>query len=135
MKLKINNQKLINCAIKAKELSYSPYSKFKVGASVLCSSGKIYGGSNIENASYPCGICAERSCIAHAMANGEKDFVAMAIVSDSLDYCYPCGICRQFLIEFNKDMQIIVAKNKDDFKQTTIKELLPNSFDNNSLNK
>ena len=130
---KINYQKLILSAIKAKEKSYSPYSKFRVGASVLCADGKIYGGANIENASYPCGICAERSAIVHAMANGEKDFVAMAIVSDAEKFTYPCGICRQFLSEFNNNLEIILAKNKDDYTITTLSDLLPNAFDKNDM--
>jgi cytidine deaminase len=101
---------------------------------VLCKSGKTYLGANVENASYPAGICAERSAMLGAICAGEKEFEAIAITSSGTTYAYPCGICRQFLSEFNKDIKIIVAKTETDFVETTLSALLPNMFDNSNLN-
>lgn len=132
MSNKIDYQNLINVAIEHKKNAYAPYSKFFVGASVLCKNGRVFGGANIENASYPCGICAERVAVAKAISQGERDFVAVAIVGDGNAYCYPCGLCRQFLSEFG-NLKIIVAKSATDFVETDIKTLLPNSFDSDNL--
>ena len=120
---------LINKAFEAQKNSYAPYSKFNVGAGVLCDSGKIYTGCNIENASYPAGICAERVAYCNAISNGEKHFVACCITCSGNDYAYPCGICRQFMSEFDKDTKIIVAKSKDDYKVFDLCELLPHGFE------
>ena len=130
---KMDYKKLINTAIKYQKNAYAPYSKFLVGASVLCQNGKIFGGANIENASYPCGICAERVALSKAISEGENKFVAVAIVGDGKNYCYPCGLCRQFLSEFG-NIKIIVANSVNDFVETDTKTLLPNSFDCNNLN-
>ena len=119
---------LINKAIEASKKAYSPYSKFNVGACLLTASGKIYTGANIENSSYGATICAERNAINSAVFDGEREFVAIAIMSNSNDYTFPCGICRQVMCEFSKDMQIIVAKNQDDYKVFTALELLPHCF-------
>src|SRR5574344_379580 len=90
---------------KAKEISkkaYAPYSKFPVGACVLCSSGKLYLGCNVENASYGLSICAERNAIFHAIACGETEIDAVAIYSTKMKKCFPCGACRQVIFEFQK---------------------------------
>lgn len=125
-------KQLIEKAIRARELSYSPYSKFKVGSALLCSSGKIYTGCNIENVSYTPTICAERTAIFKAISEGEKEFEVVAIVGgfdEKIDFCYPCGVCRQVLKEFvNSDFKIIVAKSLDNYKVYTMNELLPFSF-------
>ena len=119
---------LIEKAYSVMKNSHSPYSKFKVGACVLTKSGKIYIGTNIENASFGATICAERVAINNAVANGEKDFVCLAIVSSSNNYTFPCGICRQTMIEFSNNMEIVVAKNINEFKVFNIKDLLPYYF-------
>lgn len=133
MKQKIDVKNLIIKAIQAQKQSYSPYSKFKVGASVLCESGNIYTGVNIENASYPAGICAERVALSNAISSGETQFVALAITCSGNDYPYPCGLCRQFIAEFNNDIKIYIAKNETDYVSTSLKKLLPCSFNHNSL--
>lgn len=121
-------KKLIEYALKAQSNSYSPYSKFKVGACLLAKSGKIYLGCNIENASYGATNCAERTAIFNAISNGDRDFETIVIIgSNDKEYAFPCGICRQVLCEF-KVPQIIVAKNVNDYKIFAIEELLPYQF-------
>ena len=121
---------LIEKALEAREKAYAPYSKFKVGVAVLTAGGKIYTGCNVENASYPVGICAERVAISKAVADGETEFIVIAIVGSGENYCMPCGMCRQFMAEFCKeDFEIIVAKSVDDYKIMKMGELLPYTFD------
>ena len=118
---------LINKAIEAKEKAYAPYSKFKVGSAVLTKDGKIYTGCNIESASYTPTICAERTAISKAVSEGDREFEAIAIVGSS-DYTFPCGVCRQVIREFSKDIKVIVANNTDEYKIFELEKLLPNSF-------
>lgn len=119
---------LIAKAQKATQDSYSPYSKFKVGACVLCANGNMYTGANIENATYGATICAERNAINKAVLAGEKEIEAIAIMSSSNDYTFPCGICRQVMVEFSPKMKVIVGKNTEDYKVFTAAELLPYYF-------
>ena len=121
---------LIEKALEVREKAYAPYSKFKVGVAVLTAGGKIYTGCNVENASYPVGICAERVAMSKAVADGETEFTVIAIVGSGENYCMPCGMCRQFMAEFCKeDFEIIVAKSVDDYKIMKMGELLPYTFD------
>ena len=127
---------LINAAIEARELSYSPYSNFKVGAAILTKDGKIIKGANIENASYPLTMCAERNAIYHAYLTGYKkeDFVSLAVVADTDGPCSPCGACRQVISElFPRDAKIYMANLKGDVKEVTIEDLLPYSFTSEDL--
>lgn len=125
---------LIRRALEQQPAAYAPYSGFYVSAAVLADSGKIYTGVNVENASYPAGICAERNAIAHAAACGERRIRAIAIVGgpggENRDYCAPCGICRQVMREFcnPKEMRVLTAKSPEDFRERTLEELLPESF-------
>lgn len=118
---------LVQKAYEAMDFSYSPYSNFKVGAALLTESGTVYTGCNIEIASYGATNCAERTAIFKAISEGEKAFKAIAVVSSSKDYTFPCGICRQVIVEFGKDIDIIVAKDYD-YEVYKIEELLPKSF-------
>jgi len=118
---------LIRKALEVKEKAYVPYSRFKVGAAVLTDTGKIFTGCNIECASYTPTICAERTAIAKAVSEGEKNIVAIAVTGDS-EWTYPCGVCRQVIREFGKDILIIVVKSEDQYKEYTLEELLPHSF-------
>jgi len=104
---------LIKRATDVKQNSYSPYSKIKIGSALLTNEGNIYVGTNVENASYGLSICAERSAISNAISAGEKSFKAIAIVSDFDKVITPCGACRQVLIEFNPEMDIIVSNGKE----------------------
>lgn len=124
----MSNEQLIEIAKKAKEFSYSPYSKFRVGAALLCEDGSVYTGCNIENAGYSPSNCAERTAIFKAVSEGNKTFKKLAIITDCLQPQYPCGVCRQVINEFAPDLEIIVASNNGDYKITNLKELLPNAF-------
>ena len=123
----MNSKELLDIAIKAKENAYVPYSNFRVGAALLGKSGKVYTGCNVECASYGATNCAERTAIFKAVSEGEKNFKAIAIVSSSNDYTFPCGICRQVIVEFGKDIDIVIAKGYD-YEVYKIDELLPKSF-------
>lgn len=119
---------LIKKAKEAMAAAYAPYSNFKVGAAVLTKGGKIYAGCNIENCSYGLTICAERAAIFNAVSAGEKDFDAIAIVTDSAELTPPCGACRQVIWEFSKDVTILLANLQGEQKTTKISELLPTPF-------
>lgn len=124
----INYKQLIQKAQNALKFSYSPYSNFKVGACVLTKSNNTYVGANIENATFGATICAERVAIDSAIMNNDKEIVCIAIVSQSGDYTFPCGICRQVMAEFSNDMEIVVAKNENDYKIYKLEDLLPHNF-------
>ena len=125
---------LIREAIIARERSYSPYSGFMVGAALLTKSGKIYCGCNIENAAYTPSNCAERTAFFRAVADGEREFCAIAVAgwhkNSQPGHAYPCGVCRQVMMEFADpdDFKIIVAANETDYRVHTLKEILPNGF-------
>ena len=126
-------EKLIEETIKNKKNSYSPYSNFRVSALVKTKSGKIFKGVNIENAAYSPTICAERSALASAISNGEREISYIIINGDSKD-TFPCGVCRQFIREFSdSDTKIVIANSTDDYKIYTIEDLLPHSFSKKDL--
>lgn len=130
--------KLIREAILAREYAYAPYSKFKVGAALLSGSGTIYKGCNIENAAYGPSNCAERTAFFSAIADGEREFRAIAIVGGRdviSDYITPCGVCRQVMAEFcnPEEFQIIIAKSEAEYKEYTLQQLFPRSFGPASL--
>ena len=127
-------QQLLEYAKQASVNSYSPYSKFKVGAAVLCEDNKVFCGTNIENASYRLSICAERTAIFTAISNGYKNIKAIAIYSKKGNVT-PCGACRQVILEFSKTADIVYNTDKDKFKIVKISSLLPNSFNENTLKK
>jgi cytidine deaminase len=128
----LNPKSLIEAAQKTRNKAYAPYSKFKVGAALLGKSGKIYTGCNVENASYGLACCAERSAVFKALSEGEREFRAIAIVSDSPEPTAPCGACRQVLNEFAPDISVIMPGKKRTIK-TTLKKLLPFAFGPKSL--
>jgi len=136
--------KLIISAMEARKKAYVPYSRFKVGAAIATSDGKIYEGCNIECAAYSVCNCAERTALFRAVYDGYKSFSAIAVVggkeseeSELSSFCPPCGMCRQALREFCNpyEMKIILAKNLNDFKIYTLNEMLPESFGPDNLNK
>lgn len=123
----MDRDQLIKKALEARQRSYSPYSKFRVGAALLTEDGRIFTGCNIENAAYSPSICAERTAIFKAVSEGYTAIRAIVIVGDS-DYTYPCGVCRQVIREFGKETIIIIANSEDDYREYKLKDLLPNSF-------
>lgn len=132
----MTDEQLLELAINARSHSYSPYSHFAVGAALLCKDGKVFEGANVENASYPLCMCAERNAIYNAYMHGYKkdDFVALAVVADTPDICSPCGACRQVISElFPMDGRIIMGNLHNKVKATDVKGLLPFAFDASDL--
>lgn len=128
-------EKLIEAAINARQNSYSPYSNYQVGAALLTEDGSIYTGCNIENAAYSPTNCAERTAFFKAVSEGKRQFSAISIVGgvkggQIAEYAYPCGVCRQVMMEFcnPQTFQIIVAKSVSEYEVITLEELLPNGF-------
>ena len=124
---------MIEKAAKAREKAYVPYSEFKVGAAVLTVEGKVFTGCNVEIASFGGTICAERTALVKAISNGYKNFKAIAVIGKEGSFTFPCGICRQFIVEFGMNIKVIVAKTTEDFKVFTIEELLPYGFTGRDL--
>ena len=121
---------LLEKAKTASKYSYSPYSKFAVGACVLTANDKTYCGCNFENSSYGMTICAERNAIGTAIADGEREIKAVAIYSPNSKHCYPCGACRQVMSEFvSSDGLDIVLETENGIVVKTLKEMLPDSFE------
>jgi cytidine deaminase len=121
-------------AEKAMRHAIAPYSKFKVGATLVTKKGKIYTGCNIENSSLMLSVCAEKVALLKALSEGKRSFKAIAIVSNSEEYCYPCGSCRQMLWEFAKDVDIYLSCNRQGLqnikviKKYSLNEFLPYPF-------
>ena len=123
----MTDRELVAAATRFRENAYAPYSRFAVGAALLARSGRVYGGVNVENASYPVGICAERAAIARAVTDGERAFDALAVVADTPDVCAPCGMCRQVMAEF-PIRRVILANLRVDMHVFSPSELLPHAF-------
>ena len=131
----MTDKELVVQALKAREMSYSPYSNFAVGAALLTKSGKVYLGCNIENAGYTPTNCTERTAFFKAVSEGERDFSKIAIVGGKVGekiekYAYPCGVCRQVMREFCdvETFEVISALNEDVYQKNLLKELLPYGF-------
>ena len=133
--------KLFNEAKNMLNFSYTPYSNFKVGASLLSESGKIFTGCNIENAAYGPSNCAERTAFFKAVSEGILKFKAIMVIGGPggiiKDYCPPCGVCRQVMMEFcnPETFSIFLAKSETDIIEYKLKELLPLGFGNSDLQK
>ena len=128
--MKIDVKKLVEAAARARAGSVSPYSKFKVGAALLTKSGKIIGGANVESASYGLTCCAERVALFKALTEGEKDFVAVAVVARWDGGPMPCGACRQLLAEYAAAASVYIADSDDlaVVRRFTVRKLLPEAF-------
>ena len=138
----INRELLIEKAFEAQKFCYTPYSNFNVGAALLTSDGTIYQGCNIENAAFTPTNCAERTAFFKAVSEGQKEFSAIAIVGsrngakeDEVEYCAPCGVCRQVMMEFcdPKTFKVYLAKTEDDYIEYTLEEILPLGFSGKNL--
>jgi cytidine deaminase len=125
---------LILAALTARARAYAPYSNYPVGAALLTKSERVYTGVNVENAAYPATVCAERVAVFKAVSEGERDFRAIAVVTENGGY--PCGSCRQVLSEFGQDIVVIIA-DKDGvlIEEISIRELLPGAFTPQFLDK
>jgi cytidine deaminase len=132
----MNNQKLMEEAIQAREKAYAPYSKFKVGAALLTTDGKVYHGCNVENAAYSMCNCAERTALFSAYGHGDRNFAMLAVVADTDGPVTPCGACRQVISELcDKDMKVVLTNLKGDMKEVTVGELLPGAFTSEALHE
>ena len=130
----MDNKELIKLALEARQMAYVPYSNYMVGAALLTRQGKVYKGCNIENAAYTPTNCAERTAFFKAVSEGEREFDAIAIVGgyegDQIDYAYPCGVCRQVMMEFcnPEKFRVITAISEEQYLQQTLAEMLPHGF-------
>ncbi len=130
--MEINARSLLDAAESAMQSAHAPYSRFKVGAALLCADGEVYTGCNIENSSFSPTICAERVAISKAVSEGKREFCAIAVVGgkdgEISDFCYPCGVCRQVMSEFCLgDFRVILYDGKE-IKEYSLDELLPYRF-------
>ncbi|HEX3039091.1 MAG TPA: cytidine deaminase [Caproiciproducens sp.] len=137
-----NYKQLVDAAISAREMAYTPYSHFSVGAALLTKGGKIYRGCNIENAAFTPTSCAERTAFFKAISEGEHEFAAIAVVGGKAgepvsEYCPPCGVCRQVMMEFcsPESFQVILAKNPEEWKIYALCEIIPLGFSGKDLSR
>lgn len=125
----MTKQDLTALARKASERAYAPYSNFHVGAALECADGTVFTGCNVENAAYGLSICAERTAMVKAVSEGHRDFARIGIYcADAEDFGMPCGQCRQFMAEFNLDMEVIVGRPDGETVTYLVRDLLPQAF-------
>lgn len=130
----MDKEQVVQAAIEARSRAYAPYSNYSVGAAVLATSGRIYQGCNIENASYGLTICAERVALSSAVAAGEKAFELLVVAGGAEKPGMPCGACRQFIVEWTTpDFPVIVVSASGQRIELSIAELMPYAFDPTSL--
>ena len=126
-------ESLISAAKSARENAHAAYSNFRVGAGLRATSGRIFGGCNVENATYGLTICAERVAIFKAISEGERGFDAIAVVTDTDALTPPCGACRQLIWEFCGDVPVILTNLKGKVETIQMKDLFPKPFDASNL--
>lgn len=126
--MKVTDRDLIDRAKNMLDKAYAPYSEFHVGAALLDSEGNIFTGCNIENSSYGCACCAERTAVFKAVSEGSSSFETIAIVSSAGGETFPCGICRQVLSEFSPNIRIILENKQKELVTYSLGELLPHNF-------
>ena len=129
----MTDRQLINLAEQASRNAYVPYSHFAVGAALECRDGTVFTGCNVENAALGSTICAERTAIFKAVSEGHRDFVRIVIAGKSEDYCVPCGSCRQVMMEFAPEMEVICLNGQGQARSFRLRELLPYGFDQSWL--
>ncbi|MCY4080534.1 MAG: cytidine deaminase [Caldilineaceae bacterium] len=122
----VSPQQLVAAAQSARRQAHAPYSSYFVGAAVLTADGEIIPGCNVENASYGGTICAERVALTSAVAQGKRQFSAIAVVT--VDGASPCGLCRQVMIELGAEMDVYISDEAGNFRSTTARALLPDAF-------
>lgn len=122
----MTDQELIALATEARRKAYAPYSRYLVGAALLTTSGQVYTGCNVENASYGLAMCAERTAAFKAVSEGDREFVTIAVVTENGGT--PCGACRQVLSEFGPNMRVLVADDSGSYSTHDLSQLLPDSF-------
>jgi cytidine deaminase len=128
-----NHEALIAAAKQSRENAHAAYSNFRVGAALRATSGRIFGGCNVENATYGLTVCAERVAIFKAISEGERGFDAIAVVTDRDFLTPPCGACRQLIWEFCGDVPVILANLKGRVETIAMRDLFPRPFDASNL--
>lgn len=137
----MDKKELVKEALAARKFAYTPYSKFNVGAALLCKNGRVFRGCNIESASYTPTNCAERTAFFKAVSEGVREFSAIAIVggpagAPPADFCYPCGVCRQVMAEFcGRDFKVYIAKSESEIREYSLDEIIPFAFTQEDLHK
>lgn len=131
----MTHKRLVTIARNARKNSYSPYSKFRVGAALLAKDGKVFTGCNIENSSFGLTICAERTAIFKAVSEGYSRFKAIAIATDQSEFIAPCGACRQVIADLAGDIDFIMSNKRGGLMVMKISELLPFPFGPKNLRK
>lgn len=129
----MTDEKLLELALDARKNAYVPYSGYAVGAALLAEDGRVFTGCNVENAAYGNTLCAERTALVKAVSEGCRKFTRLAVVGNSTDYCWPCGVCRQMLYEFAPDLEVLVARKDHQFVKFPLRALLPHGFGPESL--
>jgi cytidine deaminase len=124
----LTDKEMVEAAREARMTAYSPYSGFRVGACLVAASGKVYHGCNVESASFTPTCCAERTALFTAVAAGERQFTAIAVACDGMKPAWPCGVCRQALVEFSPEMEVIAAAETGGWEKAKLSELLPHAF-------
>ena len=124
----MTDRNLLERAAAAMANSYSPYSRFPVGAAIECADGSVFTGCNIENCALGSTMCAERVAVGNAISQGHTDFLRIAIISKGANYCFPCGQCRQVLMEFAPNMEVLCARGDGRYVSYNLKNLLASPF-------
>lgn len=128
MTVKLQKYKLIKAAKEALKNSYSPHSGFKVGSAILTKKGKIFKGTNVEFDALTLTVCAERAALFNGITDGSRDFKSIAIATSSSEFIYPCGLCRQALVEFNPQLEVILITKNNKTKTFILKDIIPEYF-------
>ena len=129
----MTDRRLIEIAAEARANSYSPYSRFKVGAAIESADGTVFSGCNIENSALGVTMCAEAAALAAAVSAGQREFKRIAIISEGSSYCFPCGNCRQMLSEFSPEMEVLSVRSDGRYVSHSLSALLPMAFDGEQI--
>ena len=125
----MTDRELVQKAVEMQKFSYCPYSRFPVGAALLCADGTVFTGCNVESAAYGSTICAERTALLKAVSEGHRDdWLTMAVAGRGEDFCWPCGSCRQMLYEFAPELRILAVRGDGSFEEAKLSDLLPRGF-------
>ena len=125
----MTDRELVQKAVEMQKFAYCPYSKFPVGAALLCADGSVFTGCNVESAAYGSTICAERTALLKAVSEGYREnWTAIAVAGRGDEFCWPCGSCRQMLYEFAPDLRVLAVRGDGEFEEAKLSDLLPRGF-------
>ena len=125
----MTDRELVQKAVEMQEYAYCPYSKFPVGAALLCADGSVFTGCNVESAAYGSTICAERTALLKAVSEGYREnWTAIAVAGRGDEFCWPCGSCRQMLYEFAPELRVLAVRGDGKYEEAKLSDLLPRGF-------